>query len=301
MITASRTASSLLAVLILGMVQATETLALSITQTSNTATLGTALGGTNLTINSVTINNGAASQFGTYTGFTSGPVTIGDGIVLSTGQVVQTTPGFNNGVQGSGTTPSTDTGQSGTAAFDNYGFGNIENFTDSNDVASFTVAFTLSAPSQVGFDFVFGSVEYPQFTSAYTDAFLAFLDGSAPANQIVFDSANNPVQVGMSFAGALTTADTNTAFADPHGLLRLQTFSPNELSAGSHTLNFQIGDVNDHILDSAVFISNFRAGTGTGGTNPVPIPEPMSLLLLATGLTGLGLARRRISGFGITK
>ncbi|MEQ1681611.1 MAG: choice-of-anchor L domain-containing protein [Nitrospira sp.] len=273
----------------LGIVQVPVALALSITQTTNTSALGTALGGSGLTINSVTINNGAPSQFGTYTGFTSAPITIGDGLVLSTGLVEETTSAFHSAAD----VPDTNLGGSGTSAFNNYGVGNIENFSDSNDVASLSVSFTLSAPSQVGFDFVFGSIEYPNFTSDFTDAFLAFLDGSSSANQIVFDAANNPVQVGMSFASALTTADTNTAFADPHGLLKLQTFTANQLSAGSHTLNFQIGDVNDHQLDSGVFISNFHAGAGTPGTTPVP--EPATVLLLAASVAGLGFARHKIS------
>lgn len=112
---------STLFALLLGicMLWSTLAFALTIAPTTNTSALGAALGGGGLlTINGVTINNGASSQFGTYTGFTSPPVTIGDGVVLSTGQVVQTTLGFNNGLQGSGSTPSTNTGQPGTAAFD---------------------------------------------------------------------------------------------------------------------------------------------------------------------------------------
>jgi hypothetical protein len=204
--------------------------------------------------------------------------------------VVQVTPGFNNGLQGSGTTPSTDTGQPGTSEFNAYGPGHIANFSGSFDVASLLVNFTLSASSQVGFTFIFGSVEYPQFTSNFTDAFLAFLDGTATTNQVVFDSSNNAVQVGTSFASALTTADTNTAFANPHGLMKLQTFTTTELSAGAHTLRFEIGDVNDHILDSAVFISDLHAGGGTGGTTPVP--EPGTWLLLAANCAGVMLTLR---------
>lgn len=284
--------STLFALLLgIGMLWSTWAFALTIAPTTNTSALGAALGGGGLlTINSVTINNGASSQFGTYTGFTSPPVTIGDGVVLSTGQVVQTTAAFHS----AGDTPDTDLGVSGTAAFNTYGVGNIENFSDSNDVASLSVSFTLSAPSQIGFDFIFGSIEHPNFTSNYTDAFLAFLNGSSPANQIVFDAANNPVQVGVSFSSSLTTADTNTAFSDPHGLVKLQTFTMSPLAAGSHTINFQIGDVNDHFLDSAVFLSNFRAETGTPGTTPT-VPEPSSVLLLGAGLVALGFARYRMS------
>lgn len=263
--------------------------ALTVTQTTNGTTLGTALGGGGLTINSVTTSNGAASQFGTYTGFTSAPVTIGDGVVLSTGQVVQTTAAFKS----AGSSPSTDTGASGTAAFDAYGPGHITNFQSSHDVAALDVNFTLAAPSQVGFDFIFGSVEYPVFTSSFTDAFVAFLDGTGVSNQIVFDASNNAVQVGGTFASALTTADTNTAFAGVHGLVKLQTFTVGALSAGAHTISFQVGDVNDHILDSAVFISNFHAGQGSGGTKPPSVPEPSTVLLLSSGLVGLVAWKRK--------
>jgi hypothetical protein len=270
--------------------------ALSITQTTNPTVLGAALGGGDgLTINSVTITNGAAKQFGTYKEFNSGPVTIGDGVVLSTGKVVQTTAAFNNGVQGTSTTPNTDTGANGTAAFDAYGPGHIANFEYSKDVAALTVNFTLSVASQVGFDFIFGSVEFPQYTSEYTDAFLAFLDGTDVGNQIVFDTSGNVVQVGSTFASALTTADTNTAFAYPHGLLKLETYTQGVLSAGSHWISFQIGDVNDRRLDSAVFISNFRAGEGPGGTNPPSVPEPSSLLLLGASLVALAAWRRKVT------
>lgn len=257
--------------------------AMTITTTTNSAALSTALGGGGgMTINSATVTNGASTQFGTYTGFTSPPVTIGNGVVMSSGLVSETTAAFHS----SGSTPSTDTGASGTSEFDAYGPGHITNFSSSNDVAALSVSFTLTSASQVGFDFVFGSVEFPVFTNSFTDAFVAFLDGTGTANQIVFDASNNAVQVGSTFAGALTTADTNTAFADPHGLLKLQTFTVNQLSAGTHTLIFEVGDVNDHILDSAVFISNLHAGSGQGGTTP-GTPEPGTVALFATGIAAI--------------
>jgi hypothetical protein len=265
--------------------------ATTITQTTSSAALAAALGGGGgLTVNSATVTHGAASQFGTYTGFTSPPVTIGDGVVMSTGQVIQTTAAFHS----SQDTPSTDTGQSGTPEFNTYATGRITNFSSSNDVASLQVAFTLTTASQVGFDFVFGSIEFPNFTNSFTDAFVAFLDGTAVANQIVFDASNNPVQVGTTFASALTTADTNTAFASPHGLFKLQTFTMNQLSPGAHTLTFEIGDVNDHILDSAVFISNLHAGAGTGGTTPSGVPEPATLALVGGALAALTVRRWRV-------
>jgi hypothetical protein len=111
-------------------------------------------------------------------------------------------------------------------------------------------------------------VEFPCWTSSYTDSFLVFLDATDPASQITFDRNGSPVQVGVSFTNLVSTADQNTAFADPHGLLRTLITTSKVLSAGDHTLWFEVGDVNDHILDSAVFIANLRTGTGVVGTEP---------------------------------
>ena len=266
---------------------------LTVTQTTDGTTLGTALGGGGgLTVVSASVVNGAASQFGTYTGFTSPPVIIGDGIVMSTGNAVDTTADSYSFLN----FPSTNTGASGTAEFDAYGPGHITSFGGSFDVAALMVQFTLSSASQVGFDFIFGSVEYPTFVGTFTDSFLAFLDGTAVADQIVFDASNQAVQVGTTFSSALTTADTNSAFEDPHGLLQLRTFT-NTLSAGSHSIIFEVGDVNDHILDSAVFLSNLHAGPGTVGTAPPgtdsSVPEPGTLALIGAGLACLIAGRGR--------
>lgn len=278
--------ASLIGAACLAVTTAPASAAIVVTPTTSGSVLATALGGTGLTINSVSATNGVASQFGTYTNFLSGPVKFANGVVMSTGNVADTPAPANTG-----DLPSTDTGASGTTEFNAYGPGKIENFSASYDVARMQVDFTLSSASAVSFDFIFGSVEYPVYTSNYTDAFLTFLDGTT--NQIVFDSLANPVQVGTSFASQLTTADLNTAFADPHGLLQSLTTTTAVLASGSHTLLFEVGDVNDHILDSAAFIANLRVGEGASGTTPT-VPIPAAVWLFGSGLLGLiGTAARR--------
>jgi hypothetical protein len=236
-----------------------------VTPTTDPGDLQAALGGTGMTINSVTILNGAAAQYGTYTNYTTQPITIGDGVVLSTGDVSFVGPPADPSLESP--QPSYDMETPGTAEFDAYGPGNIENFESSYDVAVLRVDLSLDDTSQIQFDFVFGSVEYPFYTSSFTDSFLVFLDGTDPADQITYDQNGAPVQVGSSFSGLVSVTDLNTAFADPHGVLALTTTTA-ELDGGDYTLYFEIGDVNDHVLDSAVFIYNLRTGIGQVGTEP---------------------------------
>lgn len=245
--------------------------------TTNGAALAAALHPAGLVINSVTVTKGMPGQIGTFSNFSLPPVTISDGIVLSSGNVANLGP--IPGASLPGYDPSSPPAQvnsqmnfvesGGTVEFDDYGAaGNIENFYGSFDVAAIKVVFTLDAASQVKFDFIFGSVEFPYWTSQFTDAFVAFLDGTDPQNQICYDASGNPIQVGSSFAGWETTDDVNSAFSNPHGVIHHLTTTTAELSDGEHELWFEVGDVNDHILDSAVFIAHLRTGTGEEGTIP---------------------------------
>jgi hypothetical protein len=261
---------------------------IGVTPTTNSATLATALSGSGVTVTSVSVANGAASQFGTFSGFSGSLLNLGSGVVLSSGNVIDT-------ALAPGSFISTNTSQTGTSEFNAYGPGHIANFSNSFDVAALKVDFTLASASAVSFSFAFGSVEYPDFVSSFTDAFLAFLDGTSAANQIVFDASNNPVQVGASFASSLTTADTSTAYSSPHGIVGVLTTTTGTLAAGAHTIYFEVGDVNDHILDSAVFLGGISTANSSGGgpvTNPA-VPEPGTYALMALGLAGLAVVARR--------
>lgn len=242
--------------------------------------LQSALGANGLAITDVRLRNGDPLQIGTYSQFSSPPVTIADGIVLSTGSVVNLAPfGAANDPKYHSSAPpewlTTAMGSGKTGEFSEYAetTGAIENYFDVEDVASVEIEFTLDHDSSVRFDFVFGSIEYPFWTGAYTDAFIVFLDDTLPTSQIAFDDAGHAIQVGQSFAELVTTADTNTAFSQPHGLIQSLTTTTAVLAAGTHTLWFEVGDINDQVIDSAVFIANLRAEGGTPGTGPTNPPD----------------------------
>jgi hypothetical protein len=255
------------------------------TPTMDPGALADALHASGMTIDSVVIRHGVAGQFGTYSNFTAGPVTIRDGIVMSSGNVASmgplaevldpnydpaSPPPAVNSQMTFETDPDGNILSGGTPEFDAYGSsaGNIDNFYGSYDVAALEVHFTLDGGTPVKFDFIFGSVEFPFYTSSFTDAFLVFVDGVDVTNQVTFDTNNSAVQVGSSFAGLETTSDVNTAFSNPHALIHHLTTTTPELNDGEHTIIFEVGDVNDHILDSAVFFTHLRAEAGTEGTDP---------------------------------
>lgn len=249
--------------------------AVSVNPTTDTTALGAALGGSGLTITSASIEYGIDGQFGTYSNFNLSPVTITNGVVLSSGEVahVGDPPDPNLGSP----QPNYFMGDNNSPEFDAYGPGRIEGFEASFDVAVLRVDFNLATNTQIKFDFIFGTVEYPTYTSDFTDALLVFLDGADPTNQITFDTNGQPVQVGVSFAGLVETDDQNTAFANPHGLIGPLTTTSATLAAGDHTIRFEVGDVNDDLLDSAAFIANLRAGSGSAGTQPSDRPPPLSM------------------------
>ena len=108
------------------------------------------------------------------------------------------------------------------------------------------------------------------YGTAQADNFLLRASSHDYPQGVAFVAAlhGNPVQVGTSFAGTLTTADTNSAFASPHGLIGPLTTTSGQLTAGAHTILFEVADTNDPILDSALFLSSFRTATAVGWIRP---------------------------------
>src|SRR6187397_944918 len=128
-----------------------EASALVVTNTSDSGALTGALVANPSNFNSIsaTYTVGDPAQVGTYTGFTSPPVTIGNGIVLSTGNAVDTVGPYRNDV-GDGDV-STGFGAGSTPEINAYAPGHIDGWSSSHDAAVVQVNFNLAAPSAIKF------------------------------------------------------------------------------------------------------------------------------------------------------
>ncbi|MEI6217708.1 MAG: choice-of-anchor L domain-containing protein, partial [bacterium] len=214
--------------------------------------------------------DGSQQGMGTYNGFPTLPIgaTPGDGIILSCGNVADAAT--TNSSPGKSATLNTP----GDPQLDAL-IGGI-----THDATSLTLTFTTDASvTGVSFNFLFASEEFPEFVgSVYNDAFAAILDGQ----NISFDSNGNYISVNNNFfqldndpwdpsnPAKIGKAPVSLA-VEYDGLTPLLLTSKSPLAPGTHTLKFVIADAGDSVLDSAVFISNFKfSAQGDSGTSVAP-------------------------------
>ena len=227
---------------------------------------------------------GADGQGGTYAGAQFGPISIADGVILTTGDAVVLT-----GAENTANETSVDTLTGGNAAIDD--LRGVAGDTFNQTVLSFD--FVLNDPSNnaVALDFLFGSEEFPDngepdtFAVFLTDAngdlvnFAQFADGEliGVSDQTNFNDNTDGNPFGVELNG-LTDVLTLTALLDPDVI-------------GAYTLTIALADTGDELFDSAVFLTGLRATTAmVGGIDPVPLPG--AALLFPLGIAGLAAARR---------
>jgi PEP-CTERM motif len=273
--------------------------ALSITAfgSANAAPLASSLGLSGITLvpGSVTYAGASGStlattQVGTFSGFSlSGPQgtrVLNNGVVLATGDLAfSTSANVSNNYATSLASEASNTKLSALAG------GAL-----TRDASSLSFQFTAqTGVNAVSISFVFATEEYP--TQTVTDIFGFFIDG---VNYAKFpDGALVQNQAGSSNFTQGWNIEHNgiSQVLTAVGLL--------DSTKTLHTFEFGIADTDDTIYDSAVFISDFGAGTTgstTGGvgtvivpTTPPPtgtVPVPGSMLLLGVGALGL-IARRK--------
>jgi hypothetical protein len=256
-----------------------------VTQDYDANNLGTALtagayGVTNVSATMTSVFHNGWSSAGTYTN-ASGTYGIGDGIIMSSGNVSDYGDGPNTV-----DSKSTGYGVPATAAqevlLDQITGGSFDHY----DATQFDLTFDmLSGYDTIYFNMVWGSDEYPEWVGTqYIDAFGIFLNGVNIA-----EVAGSPVNVNHPNMAAVAGTELDGILLANGGPVSTFDGYVGDGSTGN-TLTFIIADSGDDVWDSTVYFSAF------GGTPPEPVPEPGTLLLIGTGLAGLagyGLRLRR--------
>ena len=158
-----------------------------------------------------------------------------------------------------------------------------------NDLARMSLELDPPAgATSLSFDFAFYSEEFPDWIDKeFNDAFIAEI-GPAPFSSqmtIVGNEVNAPtnfaldpngdvisVNAAFGFNPAIPNPDTDTTYDGTSGLLTATACVPPNLGANNLILILSITDLGDSILDSAVFLDNFRWEANPnceGGVEPV--------------------------------
>ncbi|HEY0135349.1 MAG TPA: choice-of-anchor L domain-containing protein [Nannocystis sp.] len=138
--------------------------------------------------------------------------------------------------------------------------------------------FVLQVPPGVvslSYDFAFFSTEYPHYYGEqYNDMYIGWLESEKWTGNISFDAMGNPISLNAGFLdhkddGGNLPALAGTCMRQHAGTNWLQTtagVTPGE----TITVVFAVFDLYDPVLDSYVFLDNFK-----WGCNPVGKPQTM--------------------------
>jgi hypothetical protein len=262
--------------------------AIVVTQTDDPTALVNAILGEGITLVGTPTLTGAPIQFGSFTGGTDS-VGFATGIVLSTGDVSNISDAPSSTFLGEFT-----------------GSGGTELIEDSNDTAILTFSFSFDDPaagSDIAFNYVFASEEYPEFVdSDFIDAFRLIVgdqDLATVGGDVVnINNINNEDNSDVFIANTVEPDEPGGPLGDGPIAFVFDGFTvplvaqTSDLGAGVFTATLVIADVGDTDYDSAVFI---QGGTFDSGiedpTGPV-VPVPAGLPLMLGGLAALRLVRK---------
>lgn len=140
--------------------------------------------------------------------------------------------------------------------------------------------FTLQVPPDVtsfSYDFAFFSVEYPDYyQSQYNDMYIGWLESELWTGNISFDQQGHPISLNAGFLefkddGGNSPVFGGTCMRQHAGTNWLQTTAG--VTPGEQiTVVFAIFDLADPILDSYIFLDNFKWGCEPTGNKPSTMP-----------------------------
>jgi Ca2+-binding RTX toxin-like protein len=246
-------------------------MAFTITPSITDAELLTSLLGDTTGLSNIQIKvTGDRSALGS---FQDDPLSLGSGIVLSTGKVAQLV-GYNTG---NTSNTSTDFGLPGT-------------LPSGRDAITLEIDFDADVTAkQVFFQYVFGSEEFLDFSgSAFNDAFTFELNGTNLAKLTNGDIANinnltpsgDPATFNPDYIDNLSPSNPAWYQIVLDGYTKPLKFSGDLIPGASNKLVITIQDIADGALDSAVFLQ----GNTLGVTDPTDPPEIMDSCVEPVGL-----------------
>jgi gliding motility-associated-like protein len=203
------------------------------------------------------------SAYGTFAAINPSNLGIDKGVVLATGLAIN--------AEG----PNNDDGFD--LGFDFFGAGDVQLDTLTGDTIKTQDACSLEmsvyvAGSELSFDYVFASEEYPEFAppfdTEFNDVFGFFISGpgfDTPKNiAILPEPANMPTSINN--VNAVTNSDfyrdnTNGSSIQYDGMTTVLKARTSVTPCNWYRLKLAIADRGDGIFDSGVFVANLQAGT----------------------------------------
>jgi gliding motility-associated-like protein len=206
--------------------------------------------GNGISVSNVTYT-GSSQSIGTFTsGFNSGNMGITSGLILSTGNVTQL-PGAGSAFCSTNTNGGSDPQLAPL-------------ITQSiKDAAVLEFDFVPIADT-LKFRYVFGSEEYPEFVNSINDVFGFFVSGLSPyggfysnENIALIPNTTTPITINNINPGLNSQYYVNNAsgtFVKLDGFTTVLTAWIKVLPCMTYHIKIAIGDAQDHIYDSAVFL-----------------------------------------------
>jgi len=205
------------------------------------------------------------SSLSFYTAGATDTVGIGNGLLLTNGkaniQESNTSGGSSTSLTPAGNYTLTDTDISNTVTS---AFGGTHNITDATSLAFNFVSTDLFVDG-ITLDLVFGSEEYPEYSSSpFVDIAAVYLNGK---NITLFnEETSQPLGVTSNnlTMGVFQDNDGNQALPIEYDGLsnRLNLYAP--IQPGTNSLKIVIADTGDQILDSGLYVANL-SGTQLQG------------------------------------
>ncbi|WP_208867925.1 choice-of-anchor L domain-containing protein, partial [Mesorhizobium delmotii] len=227
--------------------------------TADPSTIAAGLLGTGLTLVPGSVSyQGAADQASTFSG-AGATLGIDSGLLLTSGSgtpaITNTTGGFSR-TTGSGSDADLLAAAAGIAL----------DVNDANTL-SFAVVAGSAETKSITFSFVFGSEEFPEFSSQFSDIAAIIVNG---VNIAKFANGNALAVIDENLAAGNFQDNQDGHIAIEYDGISTKLSVTVELQDGENTIKLGVADSNDSNLDAGFFVGALEAGTGGGGTITQP-------------------------------